>query len=132
MFKSKWGRRVGAAVASLPAIVLVATTQALAVDKFGAIAYSEATQGYGYSRDYANQSDAETRALRECEAASRSGDCQVLLWFRNACGALATAPNGAYGSGWGINRSIAEGYAVETCSAYGQGCAPVMWVCNSR
>ncbi|MBD2464521.1 DUF4189 domain-containing protein [Oscillatoria sp. FACHB-1407] len=132
MFKSKWSRRVGAAIASLPAIALVATTQALAADKFGAIAYSEATGGYGYSRDYPTQGDAEIRALNECEAHSGSSDCQVLLWFRNACGALATASNGAYGSGWGINRSIAEGYAVETCSAYGADCAPIMWVCTSR
>ena len=132
MLKSKWIQGTVVALVSIPAIALAATTQALAADKFGAIAYSESTRGYGYSHDYDLQSDAETRALQECEASSGSSDCQVLLWFRDACGALATAPNGAYGSGWGVNRSIAERYAVETCSAYGDNCAPVMWVCNSR
>lgn len=132
VLKSKWGQWAIATALGVPAAMAVGATQALAVDYYGAIAYSEATGSHGYSYDYTSQPAAENRAVQECEAYARSGDCQVLLWFRNACGALATAPNGAYGTGWGINRSIAEGYAVETCSAYGQGCVPIRWVCTSR
>lgn len=103
---------------------------ALAQNYYGAIAYSEQTGSHGYSYDYSSQRGAESSAVGECERYSKSGDCQVLIWFRNACGALATASNGAYGSGWGVNRGVAEQYALQSCGS--SGCRVIRWVCTTR
>lgn len=122
------------AVAAAVAIPTVATipAAALAQDYYGAIAWSSSTRSHGYSYDYATQTAAENRALNECESYSGAGDCQVLVWFRNACGALAEASNGIAGTGWGTDRSIAEDYAIQTCYDYGGNqCVVTRWVCTS-
>ncbi|MGK7912552.1 MAG: DUF4189 domain-containing protein [Synechococcus sp.] len=98
---------------------------------YGAISYSETTRTHAFSFDYDTRAGAENRALNECENTSRSGDCYVLIWFRNACGALAEA-DGAFGSGWGSERAIAEQYALESCNQFGKGCTITRWVCTTR
>lgn len=132
MFNSKFSQLAIAALASLPIAFSIASQKAQAQDYYGAIAYSASTGGHGFSYDYANRAAAETKALRECENYSGGGDCTVLIWFQNACGALATAPSGAYGSGWGYDRSTAEQYALDTCGQYGRNCRITRWVCTTR
>ncbi|KST61880.1 hypothetical protein BC008_07350 [Mastigocoleus testarum BC008] len=121
---------LAATISSPVSLLVIAPAQAQ--NYYGAIAYSEASGSHGFSYDYSNRSAAGVRAMRECENGSGYGDCKVLIWFRNACGALAKAPSGAYGSGWGADRSTAERYAIETCNQHGQKCRVVRWVCTTR
>lgn len=102
---------------------------AMARDYYGAIAYSTSTGAHGYSYDYDSRYDAEQRALNECY--QYGGGCQVAIWFRNACGALAVGPNG-WGADWHANRSGAESKAIARCSQYSYGCSIVRWVCTTR
>jgi serine/threonine-protein kinase len=107
--------------------------QAVANDYYGAIARSSTVGSHGYAYDYATREAAETRALRECESYSGSGDCEVLVWFANGCGALAEGNNGAAGTGWGAERETAEYYAIETCEHHGgDSCNVIRWVCTTR
>ncbi len=100
-------------------------------DMYGAIAYSSATGANGYSYNYTSRSVAQGRALNACEARSGRGDCRVVIWFRNACGAVAVASNGAYGSGWATRLDVAESYAVNSCRQYGNNsCRVTRWVCT--
>jgi hypothetical protein len=104
-----------AAIATLP-IAALGISSARADDSYGAIARSPSTHGKGYSWNYATRAAAENRAYRECESASGYGDCQVLLWFRNACGSIAESTDGAAGTGWGTYPALAERYAMESCA----------------
>jgi serine/threonine-protein kinase len=98
---------------------------------FGAIAYSTTSQAYGYSYDYPSRKGAEARALAECE--ERGGGCEIVIWFRNACGALATAGNGARGWAWDKTRGEAEAAAMDYCRKHGgQDCAVLCWSCTTR
>ena len=65
-------------------VLLGAATAAAAGDNFGAIAFSSSSGATGYSYDYDSRDGAEERALQEC-----GPGCKVVLWFKNACGALA-------------------------------------------
>ena len=132
MLRSKISRLAIAALIGAPLSLAVATPKAHAQGYFGAIAYSEASGSHGYSYDFSTRSAAEVKAVRECENYSGYGDCRVLVWFQNGCGALAKSPSGAYGSGWGDQRVTAERYALEGCSQHGQGCSITRWVCTSR
>ncbi len=99
-------------------------------DLYGAIAFSPTTAAHGYSFDYANRAAAERKAINECERHAGSGDCKAILWFNNACGALAVGDTG-YGSGWGTDIQFASQYAVESCEEFGDNCKVVRWVCTS-
>jgi uncharacterized caspase-like protein len=98
-------------------------------DRFGAIAYSPSTGAHGWSYDYATREEAERIALANC--AQHARDCLVPIWFQNACGALAVGPSG-YGSGWAINQTLAESYALGICSQYSANCSVRRWVCTTR
>jgi hypothetical protein len=100
--------------------------QALAAN-YGAIAFSTDTGGVGYSYDYSTQAEAENRALYEC-----GPDCMVVLWFRNACGALAIGDGNGWGTGWAGSRAAAERSALSTCGKYTGGCFVKQWACTTR
>ena len=100
-------------------------------DLYGALAFSPSTSAHGYSFDYANRAAAEKRAINECEMNAGSDDCRAILWFHNACGALAVGDN-AYGSGWGTDMLYAAQYAVESCKKFTANCKVVRWVCTSN
>ena len=100
-------------------------------DLYGAIAFSPTTAAHGYSFDYANRSAAERKAINECEKQSGSDDCRAIVWFHNACGALAVGDTG-YGSGWGTDLKYAVLYALESCLEMTDNCKPVRWVCTSN
>lgn len=110
-----------AAVSFMPA--------AQAQDMYGAIAYSPSSGAHGYAYDYASQAGAEDRALDECR--SYGEGCQNVMWFRNACGALAVGPDG-WGSDWGEDRSRAENKAINACQQHSSNCQVIRWVCTSR
>ncbi len=97
---------------------------------YGAIARSPSTQDKGYSWNYTTRKAAETRALSECESISSAGDCQVLIWSRNACMSLAEGSNGAAGSGWDVKASTAETTAKQVCRDYqGVNCQVTRTIC---
>ncbi len=98
-------------------------------NRFGAIAYSPSTGAHGWSYDYPSREEAERVAVANC--AQHARDCNVPIWFQNACGALAVGPAG-YGSGWAINQSLAESYALGVCGQYSANCSVRRWVCTTR
>ena len=52
--------------------------------QYGAIAYSAATGGYGFTYNYANDTGAQRDAVAYCEQDARNaGDCRVLVSFHN-------------------------------------------------
>jgi serine/threonine-protein kinase len=107
--------------------VTLGSTAALA-DYYGAIAFSQDTGSAGYSYDYGSQYGAEQRALAECG----NGACAVVIWFRNACGALATGNGNGYGTGWAVTRADAEQIALSNCFQYTDNCSNNTWACTTR
>ncbi len=102
---------------------------ACGADYYGAIAYSPSNGARGWSYDYATRGAAEQRAQSEC--AQHGSGCKVILWFRNACGALAIGSNG-YGSGWGSDEGLADQWAIKTCSQHTSNCKVVRRVGTTR
>ncbi|NJL42652.1 MAG: DUF4189 domain-containing protein [Pseudanabaena sp. RU_4_16] len=98
---------------------------------FGAIARSR-EGGKGYSWNYTTQAEAEQRAINECSEISTTKNCEVLVWFRNACGSIAEASDGGAGSGWGADESLAERNALQSCSTVGSGCKITRTICTKK
>ena len=119
-------RRLAAALVPLLAFSF-ASTAALA-NYFGAIAFSQDTGSVGYSYDYGNQAGAEGRAMQEC----RDRGCMVVVWFENACGALAIGDGNGYGTGWAGTRADAEQIALSNCVQYTTNCSNNTWSCTTR
>ena len=99
---------------------------------YGAIARSQVTQDKGYSWNFRSRESAEQRAIKECAGVSGATDCQVLLWFRNACGSIAESEEGAAGTGWGVTEEIAETNAIKLCSTVGSGCKITRTFCTDH
>ena len=132
MLKIKLFQIVTTTLIAFPLGFLVEMSPAQGKDYYGAISYSLKSGSHGYSYNYSTREAAETKSDRECEGYSGYGDCKTLIWFRNGCGALATSPTRAYGSGWGADRGIAEANALIGCRKYSHSCKIVRWVCTSR
>ncbi|MBV8838723.1 MAG: DUF4189 domain-containing protein [Alphaproteobacteria bacterium] len=116
------------ALAGLFCIALAAQgAPAAAQDNYGAIAFSTGSGAHGWANDYGSRGGAENAALEQC-----GGGCRVVLWFKNACGALATASDNSYGTGWSGSRRAAETIAMRNCYARGSGCGILRWVCTTR
>ena len=98
-----------------------------AADNYGAIAFAQSTGAVGYSYDYRTRAAAEEHALEEC-----GRDCEVVLWFSNACGVLATGDDNGYGTGWAASRREAERIALSSCNESAENCTVNQWVCTSR
>lgn len=113
-------------VLALLVMMIASPTAAVADDSFAAIAYSDESGAVGYSNDYDSRAGAEQRALAEC-----GSGCKVVLWFKNACGALATGDDG-WGTGWASTRGAAESTALTGCSEQTKNCTIERWVCTSR
>ncbi len=110
-------------------ILMLAFGTARAQDNYGAIAYSESSGKWGYSYDYGSRGQAENAALRRC----KSGDCEIKLWFKNSCGALAKGDKGALGWLWAAEgRREAESRALSESRARGSNCRILCWTCTAR
>ncbi|MCJ8311178.1 MAG: DUF4189 domain-containing protein [Hyphomicrobiales bacterium] len=119
---------------SILAMVLVLASMTLFVtpaeaNNYGAIAYSQSTGASGRSWDYRSRAAAERAALNNCYR--HAGDCRV-IWFRNACGAVAVGNGGGWGSAWGNTRRQAQNAAIRSCRRYTSGCRVRVWQCTSR
>ena len=116
----------------LPAVGLIFAFSgaAMARDYYGAISYSKTTRSLGYVYDLDSQDEAESAALVACS--DFAADCEPMIWFRNACGALAVSSDGAWGSNWGEDEATAEKKALDGCGQYAKDCQIVRWVCTTR
>lgn len=114
----------------LLAILIIGTVAARGVQaSYGAIAYSVATGNTGWSRGFNNQGAAEAEAIARCFAS----DCQSVVWFNGACGALAVSHyNPAlFGSAWNIEIAFAQNQAHRLCRVNGGlDCATVQMACS--
>ncbi len=110
----------------------LSTPPPLTSDLYGAIARSQITQDKGYSWNFRSRESAEQRAIKECAGVSGATDCQVILWFRNACGSIAESVEGAAGTGWGVTEEIAETNAIKLCSTVGSGCQITRTFCTDH
>ena len=97
-------------------------------EKYGAIAYSGSSDRCGVSFNLRSRADAEKRAISECG----ESDCEVKVWFRNGCGALATGSDGSIGWAWSGNKAGAEKNALHECGKRSGGCRVRCWACSDR
>ena len=81
-------RRVLLILAFVPAVVL-----AQAKEYYGAIAYSLGTGAHGWANNHPSRAGCRKSGARAIAASSRK-DCKVVVWFKNACGALAVGAEG--------------------------------------
>ncbi|MCW3160119.1 FISUMP domain-containing protein [Chryseobacterium oryctis] len=104
--------------------------------KFGALAIDRSNGFYyGFSYDYANRAEAETKAKEEC--AKKGGNCSVVLTFSGTgCAAYRTI-DGKAGTayGWGIagTKEEADAIALAEAQKRSNGVNPsnFVWSCNS-
>ena len=117
-------------IACLMMSFAVLAPAAAAADGSGAIAYSPATGSRGWSYSCASREGAEAAALKMCVAYAR--DCLVAVSYTGGCGALATAPSGAYSAVSGATRRAAEDEALSACGkASSSQCSVAVWSCSS-
>ncbi|HLH92585.1 MAG TPA: DUF4189 domain-containing protein [Xanthobacteraceae bacterium] len=100
---------------------------ASARDYYGAIAFSVENGALGWAYDYGSRDAAENEATSKC-----GGSCEPVLWFRNACGAIATSSDHSYGTGWATSRGEAEEIAMRGCRKHADDCSVQRWVCTTR
>lgn len=89
---------------------------------YGAIAYHAPTHSVGYTYDYPASRAAKIDALKQCGHEK----CEVVVSFRNACGALATR-DARFGAAEGATRAEAEAKASRKC---GKDCEIAAWACT--
>lgn len=120
-------RILPAAVCALALLAVPANAQQ---QSWGAIAYSPSTGATGWSYDAVNEVDAELRALGFCD--ENADDCESVITFREACGAVARGANGGWGADWGIDGEIAQELALAQCAQHDDGCRVIRWQCSYR
>jgi hypothetical protein len=111
------------------AMLAVVPHVAAAQELFGAIAYSDKAQKYGWANNYPTRQAATQAALASC--AKEGPECSVVLWFRNSCGALVTGPDG-YGAAWEANQTAAVNKALKLCAARSRACAVTRSFCTGK
>ncbi|WP_081615325.1 DUF4189 domain-containing protein [Rhizobium freirei] len=114
--------------AATTALAITLSTGIASAAQFGAIAYSRDTGSYGSSHNYSSRAGAEEEALSACS--SYADDCRVVVYFRNACGALAVGSERGYGWGWSARRNQARDIAIANCEENDSGCHVVSWTCS--
>ncbi len=112
----------GAVVAVATATPADAATH-LKKSAYGAIAYEPGRRATGYSYDFKSAREAKVEALKQC------GDpaCEVLVSFRNACGAIAQGPGKPFAV-TGATRAEAQTRALRRCDH--KACQIVAWACT--
>ena len=102
---------------------------ALAADYFGAIAYSPSKRAHGWAKDHPSRKAAEQAAIKGC--GKYATDCTSVLWFKNACGAIALGPKGA-GWAWDQTQSAADNGALNACAKHSKACTVKQRVCTTK
>ena len=89
------------------------------VDRYGAIAYGPKSKAWGYSYRWGSEGKAENVAMQNC--AQHGNDCQVEVWFRNQCGAVASGTGTDVFWGLGGSQVLAGNAAMNKCQTGGDG-----------
>ena len=110
-------------------VVLFIPSFAFAQELFGAVAYSAKERQHGWSNNYASRKAAEEAAMDACR--KNADDCKNILWFRNACGALVTGPDG-FGADWAESQANAVNKALKTCTRKSASCAVTLTFCTGK
>jgi len=88
---------------------------------YGAIAYGRTSGAWGTSYQWTSQSKAESVAMQNCK--EHGDDCEVMVWFKQQCGAVAAADGKDAFWGLGANEGQARAQAQRKCEdAGGKGC----------
>jgi serine/threonine-protein kinase len=95
-------------------------------DFYGAISYSQSSRRFGSAWGYQSKNEAEQRALASCNRE----DCQIVIWFKNACGSLARARNGAIAWSGGKDLIEAKRLASNECTRRWGSCKLICSVCS--
>ncbi|MFQ5439241.1 MAG: DUF4189 domain-containing protein [Paracoccaceae bacterium] len=80
---------------------------------------------YGWSVGQRSEGNAISEAQSGCE-----GDCTNIRTFYNTCGAMAEAPDGAWGFGWNADMRTAKSLALGYCAENGYDCQLRAWACS--
>ncbi len=112
----------------LAAALVMTVTGAVFGAEWGAIAYSPETHALGYTSNYSTKPAAESNALAYCD--DHASDCRIVVYFHDACGALAVGPHGGWGSNWGNSRASAEAAALANCRPHDNACRIIRWQCS--
>jgi hypothetical protein len=101
-----------------------------------AAAVSPAKLDYGAAHAITSQANAESIALKECQASSGATDCKIAVSGSGECVALATTPGSSaakhYGSGQGPTREGVAAEALAECmKESGSACFVVLALCSS-
>lgn len=94
-------------------------------DQWGAISYDDEDGQWGLSYNYASRNEAERIARDQCGRRN----CKTVVWFKNACGAVAQSST-YWGVGEGDNRQQAEREALRSCGQ--RSCEVVAWGCSDH
>jgi len=78
-----------------------------AVATYGAIAYGRTSKAWGASYHWESQSKAESVAMQKCK--ENGDDCEVMVWFKGQCGAVAAGEG--TDAFWGLGGSAAQARA---------------------
>ena len=96
----------------------------------GAIAYSKSANISGSSWNGSTRQEAEQGAVQACSSNGVKG-CELLVWFTNQCGSLATTPDGVFGVDINAVSNLAERFALEECNELGGvGCKTKISFCS--
>lgn len=102
---------------------------------YGAIAVTANGLQAGFADGHGSRAQAEASAVATCAKSAKfgAGRCESRLWFKDACGALSTGDDGAFGTGWGVDPRRACGWALQTCRDHGgRNCQADYYVCSPR
>ena len=120
-------QRMLVAAGAVICAVAMQAAPASARDYYGAIAFSMDSGRVGWANDYGSRGAAENNAQSAC-----GSGCASVIWFRNACGAIATSSDHSYGTGWSTSRGAAESIAMGGCRKHASDCSIARWVCTTR
>jgi hypothetical protein len=98
---------------------------------YGSLAYDADSGAVGWSYDFANQGDAERKAMSGCS--EKSNNCKVVYDFWNSCAALAAAADGSYSIEGADNEDGAQSRALASCKQNGgESCEIMVWGCTNN
>ena len=99
------GAAAGAALSALTAAPAIA-----AADSYVAIAYSPDTGIFGWANNASTRAAAESAAMAYC-AQYGGTDCQIAVWTKNGCAALAVDAD-SWNGGYAATSAAAEAQAL--------------------
>jgi Domain of unknown function (DUF4189) len=88
---------------------------------YGAIAYGEESQAYGYAFNQASPAKANKVALSNC--AKHGGDCKIVIQLTHACGAVAAGSSNVWAAEQGASQDEAQRNALASCAVNAAGLA---------